>query len=397
MSSSHSDSVQSYHSSQEAQTLSTTSTSSDEVSYPSTPFFHPNRNTCDYHERAKRKCDFNTVMCQKHSKCRKEDVPQFRSSSLFISCDYCIEWYLWVNFRKDRIKYEEMTKLVMEQRKGNAKIEALRSLQDLLESHCKLYKSNRELQAQQQQLEKHKVDLESEILTLERKRRRTSERACEMEDIIAELWYSQVLECFDGIVKYFNFIKKHPNEIDHVSRWMFEKDNDPRSTPNSPKYLKFEGSWCQALRDLPQEDIMSMVYREWLNNRFISEKLKQSRHYRSNYNWTFQTSMEQYLYFVRDMTAHYGDNPQVFRSLHLQSYKIVEKSMMLLFDELSGPGLHGVLKCLTDEDTPVEVKSSIQCFLNFDLVKSLLCSRIVRWPTRNLMSMKVFIANNLNR
>ena len=247
------------------------------------------------------------------------------------------------------------------------------------------------------QLEKQKSKLEIEVSVLERKRRRTSERACEMEDIIAELWYSQVLECFDGIVKYFNFIKKHPDEIDYVSRWMYEKDNDPALNPSSPKYLTFEKSWCGALRNLPPEDIMSMVYREWLDNRFISKGLSRNRQYWSNYDWKFQTSLEPYLYFVRDMTAHYGDNPQVFRSLHLQSYKVVEKSMMLLFDELSGMGLYGVLNGLVDKDTPVEVKSSIQCFLNFDLAKNLLASRIVRWPPRNLMSMKDFIANNLNR
>ena len=56
-----------------------------------------------------------------------------------------------------------------------------------------------------------------------------------------------------------------------------------------------------------------------------------------------------------------------------------------------------MLNGLVDKDTPVEVKSSIQCFLNFYLAKNLLASRIVRWPPRNLMSMKDFIANNLNK
>ena len=334
--SSHSISVQTVYSSEESPYQSD---SSDQLSYPLSPDVHRNKVTCDYHERAKKKCDFNTLMCETHSQCRKNHTPNFEPESLFISCDYCIERFLWSYFRKDRVKFEEMTNLVKEQRKTRANIEVLRSLQDLVKRNARLFSSVQELNSQKKQLEKQKSKLEIEVSVLERKRRRTSERACEMEVIIAELWYLQVLECFDGIVKHFNFIKKHPDEIDYVSRWMYEKDNDPALNPSSPKYLTFEKSWCGALRNLPPEDIMSMVYREWLDNRFISKGLIRNPQYWSNYDWKFQTSLEPYLYFVRDMTAHYGDNPQVFRSLHLQSYKVVEKSMMLLFDELSGMGL----------------------------------------------------------
>ena len=70
---------------------------------------------------------------------------------------------------------------------------------------------------------------------------------------------------------------------------------------------------------------------------------------------------------------------------------------MILFNELSGYGLHGMLGSIIDAVAPVEVQASLQSFLDFDMIGKLLRSPVVRWPPRSVMSMNNFINNNFNR
>ena len=301
-------------------------------------------------------------------------------------------------------------------------LESLKSVQDILITKAEIFE---EVQA----LQMEKKKLKEEIFELHHERLRSieiaaqmrelqsarvaranygqlvaSEYALSMEGIIVDLWHSQVLECFEGLVKYFNFQKKHNrSRLDPVWNWM--KNLDSRT--GSPKYLTLTSSWCAYLQGLDKDHIMRMVYEEWLDNPFINRYQRETRYNRSTIDMGSKTSTIEYFYFVRDMTAHYGDNPEIFRALitgpdhqearQLAAYKYVEKSMMLLFDELSGYGLHGMLGSIIDAVAPVEVQASLQSFLDFDMIGKLLRSPVVRWPPRCVMSMNNFINNNLNR
>ena len=351
------------------------------------PRVDPQVKTCDRHKRLKQSCKMDTEMCKAHSSCRKNGDPIFTPESIFVTCTWCTDWFLYEKFSSDPSQHREIKNLVEKGHKEKT-IDAIKSLQDMLLNNAAIFENTKALIIKAE-------ELKQEIAQLHQKRIRTSYYAQELEDIMAQGWTSQVLECFEGLVKYFYFAQKVDQsssiistDPDIVYKWMRAKDQASRfEGPNAPLFLTLKDFWCKHFQNLPKTDIMRWVYEEWLLNKTISYHERRRRQVLV-LDHSFQTNLFDYLTFVRHMNAHYGDNPIVFQELvtahgdtvtDSNFYRIVERSFMLVFDKLCSYGFRGLLASLVEEQTPLDVKASIRSFIDLNVVKRLISSRVVPW------------------
>ena len=260
------------------------------------------------------------------------------------------------------------------------------------------------------------VELTSECGFLERKRKATVENADKRSRMLASHWKNNVIECFDGIMKYWTFhYKKYGNHA-HNRLWKHLHDT-PNSDPNAPRsssvgpdlkpgfYLGFSVDWIYLLRsgrgfNKGIAAVMSTTFDIW--NQFIPVG---KRHYKDSQgrycdrvtsnvsrDRNFPFDISAYFKFARDSIAHYGDDPKVIPNLIRTlgedlpvpfRNKAPETALLLAFDACYAK--QGGLKyffslVLHAAQTDSELRDDLNNYVNFQILQDLLNNDVVRWP-----------------
>ena len=248
-------------------------------------------------------------------------------------------------------------------------------------------------------LQKQKEYLVKENRFLELKRKRTVENAEEKSQIIASEWKTQLLDCFDAITRYFSFHGKRGGKHSLLYSWL-----------GSYK----EGSWLKCIIPWPDKlnftssslgRVMKAVFNMWLNDPFLKTEESQKRRYEDAiFNKRYREDITVFFKYVRDMNAHYGDDPTIIPKLVSElgdslptpfRHKVVETTMLLAFDEISFGGFKEFLRIIL-EVAPSNVREDLANYLDFAVARNLLEQKVVKWPDRNenTLSLDMIILQN---
>ena len=386
------------------------------VSRPSdTPYVHPQIKRCDRHrENHKGVCgykDKENKMCYTHSRCRLLKQPNMDPETVFISCTWCTDWFLYNTYKDDKPQHDNLQELIKSCRKGDGlhSMGMLKALQTLLLNHAaESYRKSRVLEEKALNLSilvdklhasRSRVDRETQELRLAQES--TTRWIEQMEDHLIYSWETQVLVCFDGLTKFFHAVQKHEKTSStHVAYlWLQSKDSETERCNiwDRRRYCTFKKSWCDHLLSLKPDDIIHLIFLHWRQARGV--KPEKARRLLSDERLTaigdasYNKSPFQFLSFCRNASAHVGDESTLFNRLvqvigslnnssdSSSSTRYVDRRLLLIYDELCHHGFRGLLECILKE-APDDVKVSMTPYVDFKMIEKLLANNVVYWNPR---------------